>query len=82
MASKEDVYLLKALTTRPFPRDYEDLLTLQQTGLNWNAVTAEYESQVKNTPLEQNLATKMSYLKKQGITNPLVKTIDKRVKND
>ena len=67
LAAKEDVYLFKAITTRPFPRDYEDLLTLQQSGLDWKEVVEEYEAQVRGTALEENLRKKMEFLQKQGI---------------
>lgn len=75
LASKEDVYLFKAITNRPFPRDFEDLLTIQQSGVDWNAVVSEFDAQVKGTPLESNLKTKMALLEKQGITNPLAKAV-------
>jgi hypothetical protein len=75
LAAKEDVYLFKAITTRPFPRDFEDLLTLQQSGLNWKAVTSEFEKQIKGKKIEENLRRKMSELEKQGITNPLAKLV-------
>ncbi|MFH0973804.1 MAG: hypothetical protein V1817_03400 [Candidatus Micrarchaeota archaeon] len=75
LASKEDVYLFKAITTRPFPRDYEDLLTLQQSGLDWSAVLSEYRIQVKGRDIEANLRKKLSLLKKNGVTNPLVREL-------
>ncbi|MEK6924209.1 MAG: hypothetical protein AABW54_03155 [Candidatus Micrarchaeota archaeon] len=75
LAAKEDVYLFKAITDRPFPRDYEDLLTLQQSGLDWNAITAEYEAQIKGRPIEANLVKKLAKLKEQGITTPLMKRL-------
>ena len=34
IASKEDIFLFKAITNRPYPRDFEDMITLQQSGLN------------------------------------------------
>jgi len=74
LASREDIYLFKAITNRPFPRDYEDLVTLQQSGLDWKAATKEYEEQVKGKAIEENLRKKLAELKKQGITNPLMKT--------
>ncbi len=77
LASKEDVYLFKAITNRPFPRDFEDLLTIQQSGVDWNAVISEFDAQVKGTALESNLKTKMALLEKQGITNPLSKRVKK-----
>jgi len=75
LASKEDGYLFKAITSRPFPRDYEDLVTLQQSGLDWKAVAKEYEEQVKGKPIEENLVKKLAELKKQGIINPLMKIV-------
>ncbi len=73
LASKEDVFLFKAITDRPFPRDYEDLLTLQQSGLDWKAVINEYKLQVKGSKLEKNLSKKLSELKKTGTINPLMR---------
>lgn len=75
LASKEDVYLFKAVTDRPFPRDYEDLLTLQQSGLDWKAVILEYEKQIKGGGLEAYLRKKLSELKKGGIINPLMREL-------
>ena len=72
LASKEDIYLFKAITNRPFPRDYEDLLVIQQSGVDWNSVIAEFEKQVRNKPIEANLRTKLELLKKSGVVNPLV----------
>ncbi|MCL5011500.1 MAG: hypothetical protein M1594_01235 [Candidatus Marsarchaeota archaeon] len=75
LASKEDIYLFKAITSRPFPRDYEDLITLQQTGLNWSAIISEYKAQVKGREIEKNLLKKLSSLKKEGIVNPLMRIV-------
>jgi hypothetical protein len=75
LASKEDVYLFKAITTRPFPRDYEDLLTLQQSGLDWKTVFSEFEAQVKGRGIEANLRKKLSTLKKNGVLNPLIREL-------
>lgn len=75
LASKEDIYLFKAITTRPFPRDYEDLVTLQQSGLDWKAVISEYRLQIKGRELEDNLKAKLSELKKAGFTNPLMREV-------
>jgi len=75
LASKEDVYLFKAITTRPFPRDYEDLLTLQQSGLDWSAVISECCAQVKGRKMDGNLRKKLSALKRNGVTNPLIREL-------
>ena len=75
LAAKEDIYLFKAITDRPFPRDYEDLLTLQQSGLDWDAVTKEFKAQIRGRPIEANLRKKMELLKAQGIVNPLMRNI-------
>ena len=75
IASKEDIYLFKAITDRPFPRDYEDLFTLQQSGLDWKEVISEYEAQVKGKPIEENLRIKLQKLREQGLTNPLMKRV-------
>jgi hypothetical protein len=77
LGSKEDIYLFKAITDRPFPRDFEDLLTLQQSGLDWKAIIGEYESQVKGRPIEENLLKKMELLKRHGIINPLNRLVAK-----
>ena len=75
LAAREDIYLFKAITTRPFPRDYEDLVTLQQSGLNWGVVLSEYNAQVKGRDIEANLRKKLSTLKKSGVTNPLIREL-------
>lgn len=75
LAAKEDIYLFKAITDRPFPRDYEDLLTLQQSGLDWDVVIAEYETQVRGRKIEKNLKAKMEKLREEGITNPLMRVV-------
>lgn len=75
LAAKEDIYLFKAITTRPFPRDYEDLVTLQQSGLNWEIVISEYRAQVKGRDIEANLRKKLLTLKKSGVTNPLIREL-------
>ena len=75
LASKEDVYLFKSITDRPFPRDYEDLVTLQRSSLDWKAVIKEYEAQVKGKEIEQNLKKKLAALKKEGILNPLMRAV-------
>ncbi len=77
LGSKEDIYLFKAITDRPFPRDFEDLLTLQQSGLDWEAVIEEYQAQVRGSPIEENLRKKMEQLKRQGIINPLNRLVAK-----
>ncbi len=73
LAAKEDVYLFKAITSRPFPRDFEDLVTLQQSGLDWKAVVSEFKAQIKGRPLEGTLRRKLSELKKAGFVNPLMR---------
>lgn len=75
LAAKEDIYLFKSITDRPFPRDFEDLVTLQQSSLDWKAITQEYEMQIKGKPIEENLRKKLGELKKQGKVNPLMKVI-------
>jgi hypothetical protein len=75
LASKEDIYLFKAITNRPFPRDYEDLITLQQTGLNWKNIIAEYKAQVMGRDIEKNLLKKLSNLREEGIVNPLTRKL-------
>ena len=77
LASKEDIYLFKAITTRPFPRDYEDLITLQQSGLDWKAIISENNAQIKGRTLEENLKKKLAELKKSGFTNPLMRKVGK-----
>jgi hypothetical protein len=67
--------LFKAITTRPFPRDYEDLLTLQQSGLDWKTVFSEFEAQVKGRDIEANLRKKLLALKKNGVLNPLIREL-------
>ncbi len=79
LAAKEDIYLFKAITDRPFQRDYEDLLTLQQSGLDWNAVIAEFEVQISGKPIEANLRKKIERLKQQGIVNPLTRRLTKKI---
>jgi hypothetical protein len=51
------------------------LITLQQTGLDWNAIIQEYEAQIKGRKVEKNLFKKLSNLKKEGVTNPLIKKL-------
>ncbi|HIH20614.1 TPA: hypothetical protein HA244_05075 [Candidatus Micrarchaeota archaeon] len=75
LAAKEDIYLFKAITDRPFPRDYEDLVTLQQSTLDWKAITEEYAKQIKGRQIEENLRRKLAALKKQGRVNPLMKVV-------
>ena len=76
LASKEDISLFKSITDRPFPRDFEDLLTIQQANPDWSVIISEYEAQIKGTALELNLKNKMHALKKQGIVNPLMKRVE------
>jgi hypothetical protein len=72
LAAKEDIYLFKAITNRKPPRDYEDLVTLQQSGLDWKTVTKEYETQIKDRDeLRERLKTKLDYLASKGIMSPL-----------
>lgn len=75
LASKEDVFLFKAITDRPFPRDYEDLVTLQQSGLDWTAVICVYGEQIKGSKLEANLRKKLGELKKTGLVTPLMREL-------
>ncbi len=75
LAAKEDIYLFKAITTRPFPRDYEDLVTLQQSGLDWKTVISEYDAQVKGRDIDANLRKKLAEIKKSGLTNPLIRKL-------
>src|SRR3989338_5325350 len=75
LAAKEDIYLFKSITDRPFPRDYEDLVTLQQSTLDWDAMEKEYVGQIKGKPIEKNLRKKLISLKKEGIINPLMKAV-------
>jgi len=75
LASKEDFYLFKAITDRPFPRDFEDLITLQQSSLDWKSVLSEYAAQIQGRPLEQNLRRKLTELKKAGYDNPLIRHV-------
>ena len=75
IASKEDIYLFKAITDRPYPRDYEDMITLQQSGLNWKEVTSCFEEQIQGKPIEQKLRKKLGELKQQGYINPLIRKL-------
>ncbi len=75
IASKEDIYLFKAITDRPYPRDYEDMITLQQSGLDWKKVILGFEEQIQRKPIEQKLRKKLGELKQQGYTNPLVRKL-------
>ncbi len=75
IASKEDIYLFKGITDRPYPRDYEDMVTLQQSGLNWEAVIAGFEEQIQGKAIEQKLRKKLGELKQKGYTNPLVRKL-------
>lgn len=75
LMAKEDIYLFKAITNRPFPRDFEDLITLQQSGLEWDVIIAEYQKQVKGKDIETNLKKKMAELRKKGYVVPLQKEL-------
>ncbi|MFH0713924.1 MAG: hypothetical protein V1722_05150 [Candidatus Micrarchaeota archaeon] len=76
IASKEDIFLFKAITNRPYPRDFEDMITLQQSGLKWPEVISEYEAQIKGKQIEQNLKKKLTDLKQTGYVNPLMKKLN------
>ncbi|MEK6954336.1 MAG: hypothetical protein AABX01_04975 [Candidatus Micrarchaeota archaeon] len=75
LMAKEDIYLFKAITNRPFPRDFEDLITLQQSGLDWDVIIAEYKKQVKGKEIETKLKIKMAELRKKGFVVPLQKEL-------
>ena len=77
LASLEDIYLFKAITSRPFPRDFEDLVTIQQSSPDWNTIYKEYVDQVKGKPIEKNLLEKARKLTEAGISNPFIKKIRK-----
>lgn len=79
LAAKEDIYLFKAITDREPPRDYDDLVTLQQSGLDWKVVTKEYETQIKNRgELRERLKTKLDYLAGNGVVSPLARVLTTR----
>lgn len=75
LASKEDIYLFKAITDRPYPRDYEDMITLQQSGLNWKEIVSGFEEQIQGKAIEQKLRKKLGELKQQGYINPLARKL-------
>ncbi len=75
IASKEDIYLFKGITDRPYPRDYEDMVTLQQSGLDWKGVIDCFEEQIGGKAIEQKLRKKLGELKQKGFTNPLARKL-------
>lgn len=75
LASLEDIYLFKAITNREYPRDYEDLVPIAQTGLDWDSVYSGYLEQVKGRKCEAFLQKKMGWLVKEGYPNPFARKV-------
>jgi hypothetical protein len=80
IASKEDLFLFKAITTRD--ADLEDTRILAQSGLNWEAITQECKKQSQQTGVcwEDALSQNLQDLKaKYGIEAPIEKALRKKV---
>jgi hypothetical protein len=78
IASKEDLFLFKAITTRD--ADLDDTRILAQSGLNWETITQECKSQSQQTGVcwEDALAQNLQDLKaKYGIEAPIEKALRK-----
>ncbi len=84
IASKEDLYLFKAITTRD--ADLDDTRILAQSGLNWQTITQECKSQSQQTgvcwegALTQNLQDlKAKYDIEAPIEKALRKTAEEKI---
>jgi hypothetical protein len=78
IASKEDLFLFKAITTRD--ADLDDTRILAQSGLNWETIAQECKSQSKRTGVcwEDALAQNLQDLKAEyGIEAPIEKVLRK-----
>lgn len=78
IASKEDLFLFKAITTRD--ADLDDTRILAQSGLNWETITQECKNQSQQTGVcwEDALAQNLQELKtKYGIEAPIEKALRK-----
>jgi hypothetical protein len=78
IASKEDLFLFKGITTRDV--DLDDTRILAQSGLNWETITQECKSQSKESGVcwEDALYQNLQDLKtKYGIEAPIEKTLRK-----
>jgi hypothetical protein len=77
-ASKEDLFLFKAITTRD--ADLDDTRILAQSGLNWDTITQECKNQSQQTGVcwEGALSQNLQDLKvKYGIEAPIEKALRK-----
>ena len=80
IASKEDLFLFKAITTRD--ADLDDTRILAQSGLNWETITQECKKQSQQTGVcwEDALTQNLQDLKtKYGIQTPIEKALRKTV---
>jgi hypothetical protein len=84
MASKEDLFLFKGITERE--ADLDDMRILAQSGLNWEIISQECESQSKvsgvcwEDALYQNLLElKAHYSIESPIEKPLRKTAEQKI---
>ncbi|MCL5949955.1 MAG: hypothetical protein M1490_05705 [Candidatus Bathyarchaeota archaeon] len=78
IASKEDLFLFKAITTRD--ADLDDTRILAQSGLNWETITQECKKQSEQTGVcwEDALSQNLQDLKaKYGIEAPIEKALRK-----
>jgi len=78
IASKEDLFLFKGITTRD--ADLDDTRILAQSGLNWETITQECKSQSRESGVcwEDALHQNLQDLKtKYGIEAPIEKTLRK-----
>jgi hypothetical protein len=78
IASKEDIFLFKGITERE--ADLEDMRILAESGLDWNAISQECQSQsaVSGVPWEDALYQNLLDLKtKYHIESPIEKPLRK-----
>ena len=78
IASKEDLFLFKAITTRD--ADLDDTRILAQSGLNWETITQECKNQSQHSGVcwEDALSQNLRDLKtKYGIEAPIEKALRK-----
>ena len=78
IASKEDLFLFKAITTRDM--DLDDTRILAQSGINWETIAQECKSQSQETGVcwEDALSQNLQDLKaKYGIVAPIEKALRK-----
>jgi hypothetical protein len=78
IASKEDIFLFKGITERE--ADLEDMRVLAESGLNWDLINQECQSQstASGLPWEDALYQNLLALKtKYGIEAPIEKTLRK-----